>query len=82
MVMRKHQRYFPVYTQSGQELLPHFITVANGPIHPATVIAGQARPCTTRCCTVLHLGPGNAPNIWHCVPQSPSLHSKLRVAAL
>lgn len=40
MVMRKHQRYFPVYSQDGKELLPYFITVANGPIHPPTVIAG------------------------------------------
>ncbi len=27
-VMRKHQRYFPV--QSGEKLLPHFLTVRNG----------------------------------------------------
>ena len=40
MVMRKHQRYFPVYSPGGEELLPHFITVANGLIHPPTVIAG------------------------------------------
>ena len=40
MVMRKHQRYFPVYSQGGEELLPYFITVANGLIHPPTVIAG------------------------------------------
>lgn len=31
MVMRKHQRYFPVY-DSGDELQPVFVTVANGPI--------------------------------------------------
>ena len=47
MVMRKHQRYFPVYTQTGEELLPYFITVANGPIHPATIIAGEPRPWRT-----------------------------------
>ena len=41
MVMRKHQRYFPVYSQGGEELLPYFITVANGPIYPPTVIAGS-----------------------------------------
>ena len=41
MVMRKHQRYFPVYSQGGEELLPYFITVANGLIHPPTVIAGS-----------------------------------------
>ena len=42
MVMRKHQRYFPVYERNSpdERLLPHFITVANGPIDPATVIAG------------------------------------------
>ena len=37
MVMRKHQRYFPLYKPASQDLLPHFITVANGPIHVATV---------------------------------------------
>ena len=36
MVMRKHQRYFPVY-DAGGELLPAFVTVANGPIDEATV---------------------------------------------
>ena len=40
MVMRKHQRYFPVYESSGEALLPHFITVANGPIDPPTVQTG------------------------------------------
>lgn len=40
MVMRKHQRYFPVYSQHGEELMPYFITVANGAIHPPTVISG------------------------------------------
>jgi glycyl-tRNA synthetase len=40
MVMRKHQRYFPVHKQSGEHLLPYFITVANGPIDPATVREG------------------------------------------
>jgi hypothetical protein len=34
MVMRKHQRYFPVLAsaQPGAALLPRFITVANGPV--------------------------------------------------
>ncbi|PNW77355.1 hypothetical protein CHLRE_10g433000v5 [Chlamydomonas reinhardtii] len=41
MVMRKHQRYFPVFTADGKSLLPHFITVANGPIDPAVVAAGN-----------------------------------------
>jgi glycyl-tRNA synthetase len=29
-VMRKHQRYFPVYAPDGRNLLPYFITVRNG----------------------------------------------------
>jgi glycyl-tRNA synthetase len=29
-VMKKHQRYFPVYSLDGQSLLPYFITVRNG----------------------------------------------------
>ena len=41
MVMRKHQRYFPLYKPASQELLPHFITVANGPIDVPTVKVGQ-----------------------------------------
>ena len=42
MVMRKHQRYFPIYEASGEALLPHFITVANGQIDVPTVRAGMA----------------------------------------
>ncbi len=41
MVMRKHQRYFPVFSADGSSLLPHFITVANGRVDPATVAAGN-----------------------------------------
>ena len=41
MVMRKHQRYFPVYEASGEALLPHFITVANGQIDVPTVRTGM-----------------------------------------
>ncbi len=37
MVMRKHQRYFPLYKPATQDLLPFFITVANGPIDVPTV---------------------------------------------
>ena len=37
MVMRKHQRYFPLYKPGSQELLPHFITIANGRIDVPTV---------------------------------------------
>eukprot|EP00878_Enallax_costatus_P022661 GHUV01024061.1.p1 GENE.GHUV01024061.1~~GHUV01024061.1.p1 ORF type:complete len:440 (+),score=146.68 GHUV01024061.1:25-1344(+) len=40
MVMRKHQRYFPVFSPQ-QQLLPAFITVANGPVDPAAVAAGN-----------------------------------------
>jgi glycyl-tRNA synthetase len=29
-VMKKHQRYFPVYDESKEGLMPHFITVRNG----------------------------------------------------
>jgi hypothetical protein len=49
MVMRKHQRYFPVYTEDEEELLPYFVTVANGAIHPPTVISGmdQLTVCQT-----------------------------------
>ncbi|GBF89751.1 hypothetical protein Rsub_02921 [Raphidocelis subcapitata] len=45
MVMRKHQRYFPVFAPaSGSSpggLLPAFITVANGPVDAAAVAAGN-----------------------------------------
>lgn len=42
MVMRKHQRYFPIYDASsgGTTLLPRFLTAANGPVDPAQVAAG------------------------------------------
>jgi len=40
MVMRKHQRYFPVLSAQGQ-LLPAFITVANGPVDVPAVAAGN-----------------------------------------
>ena len=39
-VMRKHQRYFPVETPAG-ELAPHFVVVANGPVDPEAVRAGN-----------------------------------------
>jgi hypothetical protein len=36
MVMRKHQRYFPVFSAANpDQLLPHFITVANGQVWAA-----------------------------------------------
>ncbi len=41
MVMRKHQRYFPVTRPGSGDLLPAFITVANGPVHAPTVAAGN-----------------------------------------
>jgi glycyl-tRNA synthetase len=40
MVMRKHQRYFPVFSPAGQ-LLPSFVTVANGPVDSVAVAAGN-----------------------------------------
>jgi hypothetical protein len=49
MVMRKHQRYFPVYQHQSDALLPHFVTVANGEVDIPTV---QVRPgiATLRFC--------------------------------
>lgn len=41
MVMRKHQRYFPVEAPGGGALLPHFVTVANGPVDERAVAAGN-----------------------------------------
>lgn len=43
MVMRKHQRYFPVLSSAEPDapLLPAFITVANGPINPDVVAEGN-----------------------------------------
>eukprot|EP00798_Chlamydomonas_sp_ICE-L_P032510 gene32510-17216_t len=42
MVMRKHQRYFPLFAADSEEqLLPNFVTVANGPVDPPTVAAGN-----------------------------------------
>ena len=40
MVMRKHQRYFPVYA-SDDSLMPAFVTVANGAIDPQLVTSGE-----------------------------------------
>lgn len=53
MVMRKHQRYFPVEA-SGKGLLPHFITVANGNIDVPTVQAGTPSPFV-RCTSAVSL---------------------------
>jgi len=39
-VMRKHQRYLPVRAADGG-LLPHFVAVANGSVHEATVRNGN-----------------------------------------
>jgi len=41
MVMRKHQRYFPVYKPGSDELLPYFVTVANGAINEEVVREGN-----------------------------------------
>ncbi len=41
-VMRKHQRYFPIYAGDQPALLPHFITIANGAsVDPDTVRHGN-----------------------------------------
>jgi glycyl-tRNA synthetase len=37
-VMKKHQRYFPVYAPDGKALLPYFITVRNGGDAHLTVV--------------------------------------------
>ena len=52
MVMRKHQRYFPVYSSDGQ-LLPKFIAVANGPVNAALVKAGEP---SIPACNICHIG--------------------------
>ena len=36
MVMRKHQRYFPIHGADGT-LLPAFVTIANGAVDEPTV---------------------------------------------
>ena len=41
MVMRKHQRYFPIYQPGSDELLPYFVTVANGAIDEDKVKEGN-----------------------------------------
>ena len=41
MVMRKHQRYFPVYSTASSKLLPYFITVANGAVDVEQVALGN-----------------------------------------
>ena len=38
--MRKHQRYFPVYSEDGN-LLPRFVSIANGPVDVELVTAGN-----------------------------------------
>ncbi|MFI0445160.1 glycine--tRNA ligase [Actinomadura sp. 6N118] len=40
-VMKKHQRYLPVRSSTGR-LLPHFVTVANGPCDVEAVSSGNA----------------------------------------
>ena len=48
MVMRKHQRYFPVEDASSEELLPHFITAANGDVDEDAVRVGNESVLTAR----------------------------------
>lgn len=54
MVMRKHQRYFPLFEEASGALLPYFITVANGPISSSQVRccihAVQAAFSERHCC--------------------------------
>ena len=48
MVMRKHQRYFPVEDPTTGDLLPHFITVANGDVDCDAVRVGNESVLTAR----------------------------------
>ncbi|KAK3270915.1 hypothetical protein CYMTET_20708 [Cymbomonas tetramitiformis] len=48
MVMKKHQRYFPVEDPATGELLPKFVTVANGDIDPDAVRVGNEGVLTAR----------------------------------
>ncbi|CAI5491294.1 unnamed protein product [Closterium sp. Naga37s-1] len=41
MVMRKHQRYFPVQDAASGKLLPYFVAVPNGRLDEAAVRAGN-----------------------------------------
>ncbi|GJP65606.1 hypothetical protein CLOP_g22478 [Closterium sp. NIES-67] len=41
MVMKKHQRYFPVEDAASGKLLPHFVAVPNGRLDEAAVRAGN-----------------------------------------
>jgi hypothetical protein len=41
MVMRKHQRYFPVEDPATGVLMPYFVTLANGDVQPAVVQEGN-----------------------------------------
>ena len=40
-VMKKHQRYFPIMDSSEENLLPYFVTIANGPIDSILVTLGN-----------------------------------------
>jgi len=39
-VMKKYQRYFPVYSPDGEEMLPYFVAVGNGEFVPSVVRKG------------------------------------------
>jgi glycyl-tRNA synthetase beta subunit len=41
MVMRKHQRYFPLYRSTDNALLSDFVTVANGVVDEGVVRSGN-----------------------------------------
>jgi len=52
MVMRKHQRYFPIVAAPGgpdSPLLPAFITVANGDVDQGVVVAGEQQGTRFAC---------------------------------
>ena len=48
VVMKKHQRYFPIEDPSGEKLLPHFITVANGKLDNKAVQIGNQKVLRAR----------------------------------
>eukprot|EP00983_Pelagomonas_calceolata_P125844 1161244-Pelagomonas_calceolata.AAC.14 len=81
MVMRKHQRYFPIVAAPGgpdAPLLPAFITVANGSVDQDVVAAGCSCCKYTYAQGVYHGGPGcpDAP----LFPASSSSQTALQTA--
>ncbi|MGQ0838199.1 glycine--tRNA ligase [Actinokineospora sp.] len=72
-VMRKHQRYLPVRSASG-DLLPHFVAVANGACDHDTVRAGNA--------AVLRARYEDASFFWRADLQTPLADMKRGIAKL